>query len=361
MVIRSLQLKDYRNYDDLYMEFDDNVNILFGDNAQGKTNILEAIYLGSTTRSHRGNKDRELIHLGREESHIRIEMRREEIGHRIDIHLKRNKAKGAAIDGMPIRKSSELVGFMNVVFFSPEDLSMVKNGPGERRRFVDMELCQLDKVYLNFLSGYNRTVQQRNNLLKQISFKPSLMDTLSIWDEQLVQYGNQVIEGRKKFITCLNDVIRDIHYQLSGEKEEIHIQYVPSVDKDEFLTKLEQGRERDIALKTTNTGPHRDDLVFYINDLDIRRFGSQGQVRSATLSLKLAEIELVKRMTGHKPILLLDDVLSELDRTRQKQLLNGIQDIQVIITCTGMEEFIRDRLKINKVYHVSEGKVTITE
>lgn len=361
MFIRSLELKDYRNYNGLAMEFDEKINILFGNNAQGKTNILEALYLGSTTKSHRGSKDREMIQMGKEESHIRIYMDRDGITHKIDLHLKKNKPKGAAIDGVPIRKSGELIGFMKVVFFSPEDLSMIKNGPGERRRFLDMELCQLDKVYLSNLYSYNRIIHQRNNLLKQISFNPSLLDTLQVWDEQLADYGGRIMERRTSFVKQLNSIVFDIHRQLSGGKETLVIRYEPNVPQDQYGEKLLLSRDRDIAMKMTNYGPHRDDLIFEINGADVRKFGSQGQQRTAALSLKMAEIELVKKIAGHRPILLLDDVLSELDRSRQNYLLNGIKDIQVIMTCTGMEEFIRNRVPVNKVYQVVNGTVVFQQ
>ena len=358
MYIKNLELKDYRNYNILSMEFHNGVNILYGDNAQGKTNILEAIYICGTTKSHKGTKDKDIIQLNKDESHIRMFLERDKVVHKIDMHLKRNKPKGVAINGIPIKKSSELFGIINIVFFSPEDLSIIKNGPSERRRFIDLELCQLDKVYLHNLSNYNKIIVQRNNLLKQISFNGKLLDTLNIWDEQLVEYGKKIIERRKRFIEQLNDIVLEIHSNLTGGKEKLRIQYEPNVSVEGFSDKLKHSLDRDIALKITNVGPHRDDMCFMNGTIDIRKFGSQGQQRTSALSLKLAEIELVKKMTKDNPILLLDDVLSELDRKRQNYLLNSINGIQTIITCTGLEEFITNRMEYDKVYRVVEGTVS---
>ncbi|MSS62969.1 DNA replication/repair protein RecF [Velocimicrobium porci] len=357
MIIRSIELSDFRNYDTLSIGFDSDINILYGDNAQGKTNILEAAYLCSTTKSHKGSKDKEMIKMGCNEAHIRMLVEKNDMRHTIDMHLKRHKSKGIAIDSVPIHKSSELIGLVPIVFFSPEDLSIIKNGPGERRRFIDMELCQLDKIYLYNLTCYNKIINQRNNLLKQIGFNRELLDTLCIWDEQLAEFGKKIISRRKLFIDELNGILYSIHKKLSGQKEELVIRYVPNVEAEFLYEKLGQTTERDIALKTTGTGPHRDDVVFMVKDIDIRKFGSQGQQRTAALSLKLAEIELLRRTIKDNPVLLLDDVLSELDRNRQNYLLDSIKDIQTIITCTGLEEFVNNRIQMNRIYKVVEGTV----
>lgn len=357
MYIKSIELSGFRNYQNLSMDFHNEINILYGDNAQGKTNILEAIYLCGTTRSHRGSKDKEIIKLGNEESHVRMVIEKNQINHRVDIHLKRNKAKGIAINRIPIKKSSELVGFTNFVFFSPEDLNIIKGGPGQRRRFIDMELCQLDKVYLYNLSSYNKVVLQRNNLLKQISGNHSLLDTLGVWNMQLIEYASKIIKQRKEFIKQLNEIIYKIHKKLSGDKEELFVIYEPNVELGFLEQKLEKSLERDLITKTTSIGPHRDDICFKIGEIDIRKYGSQGQQRTSALSLKLSEIEIVKQVIGDKPILLLDDVLSELDRNRQNYLLDNISNIQTIITCTGLEEFVNKRMTINQVYKVVEGTV----
>ena len=357
MYIQSLELKNYRNYDRLIIEFSSGTNILYGDNAQGKTNILEAVYLGATTKSHRGSKDKEIIRFGENESHIRIHLMKQDIGHQIDMHLKKSRTKGAAIDQIPIKRSSDLLGFVPVIFFSPEDLSIIKNGPSERRKFLDIELSQLEKMYLHQLSSYNKVMAQRNNLLKQLVYQRELLDTLDSWDLQLVKYGSEVIRYPPEIIEDLNEIIREIHKNLTGKKEKIVLKYDYSVNYDEFLTVLQRKREIDLKYASTGAGPHRDDIEFLVNGIDIRRFGSQGQQRTAALSLKLAQIELVKRQTGETPILLLDDVLSELDSSRKNYLLDSIKDIQTLITCTGLEEFINSHLQIDKMFQVKSGKI----
>lgn len=358
MIIKSLELSQFRNYESLNLQFDKGTNILYGDNAQGKTNILEAIYLSATTKSHKGSKDKDIIRFGETEAHIRTYLSKEDDEIRVDMHLRSAKSKGIAINGQKIKKAAELLGILNVVFFSPEDLSIIKNGPAERRRFVDMELCQLDKFYLYNLNHYNKIVNQRNKLLKDLYLNPSLKETLNIWDSQLVSFGSKIIERRESFVAQLNDIINGIHKKLSGGKENLMIHYEPDVSIADFEQKIRSAQERDIRLKQTSVGPHRDDFSFIVGDIDIRKFGSQGQQRTAALSLKLSEIELVKKMTKDSPVLLLDDVLSELDSNRQNYLLNSIGDIQTIITCTGLDEFINNRFEINKIYKVTNGVVS---
>lgn len=357
MVIQSLELENFRNYEALHMELDGGTNIFYGDNAQGKTNILEAVYLSATTKSHKGSKDRELIRFGCQEAHIRSRIRKNSQEYQIDMHLKKNKSKGIAINRLPIKKASELFGIINIIFFSPEDLNIIKNGPSERRRFLDSELCQVDKIYLYHLTNYNKTVSQRNRLLKSISFQKDLLDTLSVWDSQLVHYGSLLIEKRRSFTAQLNEMMREIHAQLSGGKEELCLTYEPNVTEETFEESLFGFRNRDLLQMVTSAGPHKDDLCFYVNGMDIRKYGSQGQQRTAALSLKLAEIELVRRMIHDKPVLLLDDVLSELDQNRQNYLLDSIGGIQTMITCTGLDEFINNRFPMNQVYRVKEGSV----
>ena len=358
MVIESIKLENFRNYETLELTLDPGTNIFYGENAQGKTNILESVYLCGTTKSHKGSKDREMIRFDQEEAHIRMKLDRDGSSYSIDMHLKKNRPKGIAINGVPIRKAGELLGLGNFVFFSPEDLNIIKSGPGERRRFMDLELCQLSKVYLFQLSNYNKILNQRNKLLKEITFRPEYLDTLDVWDRQLVQYGERVIREREKFVGRLNKIIGGIHQRLSGGRETLVIHYEKNVEPEEFEARLTANRDRDLKLRTTQAGPHRDDLCFDIGGMDIRKFGSQGQQRTAALSLKLSEIELVKQEIKDTPVLLLDDVLSELDSSRQKYLLDGIHDIQTLITCTGLDEFVENRFEINKVFRVSDGVVT---
>lgn len=353
-----MKLKNFRNYELLSLGFDKSTNIFYGDNAQGKTNILEAVYLSGTTKSHRGTKDKDMIQFGANESHIETIVEKNGIKYQIDMHLKKNSPKGIAINKIPIRKASELFGIINIVFFSPEDLNIIKNGPGERRRFIDLELSQLDKVYLNNLSNYNRIVNQRNHLLKEIDYNKGALETLDIWDMQLLQYGNKIIERRQKFIEEINKIISNIHKKLTGNREDIKIVYEPSNGALSFEQALLKNKEKDLRIKSTSVGPHRDDIAFLVSDIDIRKYGSQGQQRTAALSLKLSEIELVKQSIHDTPVLLLDDVLSELDKHRQNYLLDSIHDIQTLITCTGVDEFVNHRFSINKVFHVQSGQVT---
>ncbi len=357
MVIKSLKLKNYRNYDLLDLTFDPKTNILYGDNAQGKTNILEALYLSGTTKSHRGTKDRDMIQFGYDESHLETVVEKKGTVFQIDMHLKKNSPKGIAIDKIPIRRASELFGIIHFVFFSPEDLNIIKEGPSGRRRFIDLELSQLDKIYLSNLSNYNRIINQRNSLLKDIYGQENLIETLDIWDMQLAAYGTRILERRREFIEQVNKIISNIHYKLTGGKENITLTYEQSIGNMSLEEALKKNRERDIRMKSTSVGPHRDDLCF-LNDghLDIRKFGSQGQQRTAALSLKLSEIELVKKIIKDTPILLLDDVLSELDKHRQNYLMDSIHDIQTVITCTGLDEFVNHRFSINKIFHIKNGQ-----
>lgn len=357
MYISTLKLEQFRNYDGLELSFSRGTNLFYGDNAQGKTNILEAIYFCGTTRSHRTSRDRELIRFDADEAHLRMEMAKKDIDYRIDMHLKKARAKGIAINGIAIRKAQELIGLGHFVFFSPEDLGIIKNGPSERRRFLDMELCQLDQIYVSSLADYNKVLLQRNKLLKDLTFRPQDIDTLDIWDEQLVRYGSSLIRSREKFVEKLSEIILPIHEKLSGGREKICVGYEKNVSADEFARTLAAGRDKDLYLKSTETGPHRDDLSFTVNGIDIRHFGSQGQQRSAALSLKLAEIELVKEATGDIPVLLLDDVLSELDTNRQHYLLDSIGEIQTFITCTGLEEYENSPVQIDRFFHVDNGSV----
>ena len=358
MIIQSIELNNFRNYENLQISFDEGTNILFGDNAQGKTNILEAAYLSGTTKSHKGSKDKEMIRFGTNEAHLRTMVLKNGKQYQIDMHLKHNRSKGIAVNKIPMKKASELFGILNIVFFSPEDLNIIKNGPGERRRFMDAELCQLDKLYLTDLAGYNHVLNQRNKLLKDMYKQPDLGATLDVWDMQLVQYGEKIIQRRLRFIEEVNAIIGDIHHKLTGGRERIGLSYEPGCGALSLEAALEKNRERDIRMKSTSVGPHRDDICFMAGGIDIRRFGSQGQQRTAALSLKLSEIELVRQIIKDTPVLLLDDVLSELDKHRQNYLLDSIHDIQTLITCTGLDEFVNHRFSINKVFHVQNGHVS---
>ena len=238
MIIKSIELRNFRNYEDLNISFDEGTNIFYGDNAQGKTNILEAAYLSGTTKSHKCSKDKEMIRFGEQEAHIRTIVEKKGKQYQIDMHLKNNRSKGIAINKIPIKKASELFGILNMVFFSPEDLNIIKNGPAERRRFLDSELCQLDKIYLSDLTTYNKILNQRNKLLKDMVYRPDLKDTLPVWDLQLVETGKKIIKRRKQFIEELNEIVYGIHYRISGEKEELLLEYEPNIDDIFFEDEL---------------------------------------------------------------------------------------------------------------------------
>ena len=357
MIVEFIELKNYRSYEELHIDLSPGTNILYGDNAQGKTNVLESVYLCCTSKSHRGSKDRDIIRFSQEESHIKLQIRRGNVPCRIDMHLKKNKPKGIAINGIPLRRASELFGVANVVFFSPEDLNLIKNGPSERRRFIDMELCQLSQVYVHSLVQYNRALMQRNKLLKELSFHPEYEDTLDIWDEQLIRYGREVMEQRRSFLAQMDAIVHEIHGNLSGGREDMKLIYAPDTREEDLEQAFKKNRPQDIKQKTTLSGPHRDDMNLMIGGVDVRRFGSQGQQRTAALSLKLSELELMQRISRDNPVLLLDDVLSELDGHRQNQLLSAIRHIQTIITCTGLDEFVNNRFPIDRIFKVAEHTV----
>lgn len=358
MLIETLELQNFRNYKQLSLRLHPGTNIFYGDNAQGKTNVLEGIFLACTSKSYKLVKDREMIYFGEDEAHLKLQLKKREVPYRIDVHLKKNASKGIAVGGTPIKKASELFGLANVVCFSPEDLYLVKEGPAFRRRFMDMELCQLDKLYLQALVQYNKVLAQRNRLLKELAFQKDGLALLEAWDVQLVHYGSLLIRRRMAFVEELGSLVARIHARLSGGREQLCIAYEMNTEAEQFEAQLQRLRESELRQKTSMVGPHRDDINFCINEVDIRKFGSQGQQRTAALSLKLAEIELVRRQIKDTPILLLDDVLSELDGARQNYLLEGIQDIQTVLTCTGLDDFVHSNFHIDRLFKVVGGTVT---
>ena len=358
MFIESLECVNFRNYRELRIEFDPGINFLFGDNAQGKTNILEAVYLCSFSRSHKGSREKEMVRFGEEEAHIKAFINKKNVSHRIDFHIKSSGKRMVSIDGFPVRKISELFDFMNVIIFSADDLSIVKSGPAERRKYIDRELSKINFYYLKELYSYNKVLQNRNKLLKDIQSDEGLAATLDIWDEQLVRYGISIMKKRREFLREIEEIIIPLHEQITHGEEKIALIYEPNVREEEFYDKLKKAEEKDRILKTTSVGPHRDDFSIVSNGLDLRVFGSQGQQRSAALSLKLSEIRHIEKKTGERPILLLDDVFSELDVHRQKNLLSEIANTQTIMTGTGFDDKIREQIRIDKLFYVKEGTVT---
>ena len=342
MYITEIFLQGFRNLSQLHIEPSEGINVIYGSNAQGKTNFLESLYFCAMGRSMRGKSDQQLIAFDAQESHIRLLVQTQNRRDTIDVHLKQNEKKGIAVNGLPVKRRGELFGTLYAVIFSPEDLALVKDAPTERRRFLDMELCQLSRVYYHNLQQYYKILKQRNNLLKEISKNPSLEDTLFVWDSQLISFGTKIISARENFVKLINDIASRRHNEITDGKECLSVVYKPNCMTENFEKKLAENIKRDIFLGSTSCGPHKDDMSFLINGSEVKTYGSQGQQRTAALSAKLAEIEIVKMETGETPLLLLDDVLSELDGSRQLYLMESIKDIQTIITCTGIEDSIKN-------------------
>lgn len=360
MYIKKLQLVNFRNYKELYIELNSGVNIFIGDNAQGKTNILESIHYCSLAKSHRTNKDKELINWNAEDAYIRAYVSKERLDKNIEIKVFKDGKKGIKINSIKINKLQELIGIFNVVLFSPEDLKIVKESPSYRRRFLDMELCKLNAKYYYSLVQYNKVLNERNTLLKK--WNENIESIIDIYDIQLSKFGSYVISERVKYLELLNQKGESIHKQITSGSEEIKFTYVSSLKtfeniEQELLNLLKKSLKGDMEKRTTSHGPHRDDFSININNIDTRNFGSQGQQRTSVLTIKFSSLEIIKEKTGEYPVLLLDDVLSELDFNRQKFVLNSINNVQTIITCTGIEN-IRSYLNENaKIFTVEHGNI----
>lgn len=340
MYVKKLKLINYRNYDNLEINLGRHVNVFMGDNAQGKTNILEAVYYCGFAKSHRTSKDKELINWKDCIAFIGLSVARERLDKRIDINILKNGKKVVRVNSIKINKIGELFGIFNVVMFSPEDLRIIKDSPGVRRKFIDMELCQLDQKYYYNLVQYNKVMNERNSILKNRNLDKDMLD---IYDLQLAMFGSYIIQKRLEYLDSLNKYSKDIHSDITLGKETIEFKYISSIKKssdiqDEFYSTLKKNRVRDIDKGITSNGPHRDDFSVYINGVDTKSFGSQGQQRTAVLTMKFASLRIIKEKTGEYPVLLLDDVLSELDFNRKRYVLSSIKDIQTIITCTGIED-----------------------
>ncbi|TCZ75659.1 DNA replication/repair protein RecF [Paenibacillus albiflavus] len=368
MFLKKLSVRHYRNYEELELNTDSNVNIFLGSNAQGKTNLLEAIYVLALTKSHRTFQDKELIRWQADSAHIAAEIDKKYGPCKLELALS-SKGKRVRINGLEQRKLSQFIGALNVVMFAPEDLEIVKGSPGVRRRFMDMEIGQVYPSYIYDLSQYQKTLQQRNNMLKNAFKAPLDQDMLSVWDEQLVTYGVKIMKKRQNFIKKLQKWAEQIHAGITNGKEQLTITYSPSVADseevddtvvfDQFMVKLSKIRDQEIRRGVSILGPHRDDLLFFINGKEVQTYGSQGQQRTTALSLKLAELELIYEEVGEYPILLLDDVLSELDEYRQTQLIQTFQSkVQTFITTTGLESVHLDQLNNASIFHVNSGSIT---
>lgn len=361
MKINKLILKNFRNYKHLDIEFSNNINIFYGNNGQGKTNILEAIYILATTKSHKNSSDKEIIKFDEKEAFIHGYFNEEDISMKVDISIEKNKKKEIIINNLKLNRINEHIGNINIIIFSPEDLKIINSSPSKRRSFIDTEICQINRIYMNNLSIYKQIIEQRNKLLKEISLKKdkNLILTLDIWDEQLIKYGIEIIKERERFINKISNIIKIKHEEITNSKDELKVIYKKNVEEFNFREELKKNREKDLKYICSNVGPHRDDIDFYINDIDAKIYGSQGQQRTIALILKLSEIEIIKNVYNKNPILLLDDVLSELDRKRQKLLLKMINNIQTFITCTGIEEFINENIDINSIYEIKNGEAAL--
>lgn len=359
MKINSIKIENFRNIDSLSLDFDD-VNIIYGENAQGKTNLIEAIYLFTGAKSFRGVKDKELVKFGEEYSRLKIEFSNNSREQNAELLIQNRRS--ATLNGVKKKSATSLGDELKAVIFSPVHLSMVKDGPLERRRFIDNALCQLKSNYRNVLKEYNRALAQRNMLLKDISKNNSLYDMLYIWDKNLAVSGAKIIFQRMKYIEALLPYAKDVFDGLSSGKEEINLVMKGAFNYDgltldeiqkKLMFALDNNRGNDILNRNTNIGPHRDDMEILINGKSARSFGSQGQQRSCVLALKLAEASLLREMTQDEPLALLDDVMSELDISRQDYILNHIKDWQVFITCCDANTVLR--LKQGKTFHISNG------
>lgn len=351
MWIKKIKINNFRNYKSQEINLEKNINIFYGENAQGKTNIIEAIFLSSMGKSFRAKKDKEMIMLGEEKSNIEIEYEKTDRDGKIKIELGNKKI--VYINGIKIKKLSELLGKINVVIFTPDDINILKGGPQNRRRFLDIMISQLRPNYMYNLNLYLKTLEQRNNYLRQIKEENKNENMLEIWDEELSNYAINIYNYRKEFIEKIKNKIKNIHSEITNNKEEIEIEYLSEcISKEKYLELLKQRRKLDIIKGYTTKGIHRDDFNIYINKKELGIYGSQGQHRTAILSLKLSELNIVKDEIGESPILLLDDFMSELDEKRRKNFLEKINDVQVIITCT---EKIDIENKEILVYNVKSG------
>lgn len=367
MHIQSLKLNNFRNYESLKIEFSKNFNIIYGDNGQGKTNILEAIFLCSSGRSHRTSKDIELLKINENGYFIEVLFRKEDMDASIEVLFRKDEKKKIKINQIPIKKIGNLMGNLNTVIFSPEDLLIIKEGPSERRRFIDITISQIKPTYFYDLQQYMKILYQRNALLKEIQKKRSLIDTLDIWNNNLVVTGSRIIKVRDDFIKRLNKYIEINHSKLTNGKERLMLKYAPFIKVGEnlnitdieniFRKTLEQSVNKELFKATTLTGPQRDDYEIFLNDDNLKQFGSQGQQRTAVLAIKLSEVDLMKQETGEYPIILLDDVMSELDKSRQRYLIENLKNIQTFITSTDID-YINEIESIDKqVIKISNGHV----
>jgi len=361
MIIKKLLISNFRNYEKAEVQFHEKVNLITGENARGKTNLLEAIYLSSLGKSFRAAADNEMIRFGEESCHIKVIAERDNEDKIVEITIG-TAEKSIKVDSQKIKKTAEMVDHILIVVFSPEDLRIVKETPERRRKFIDRELCQIKPAYYANLVMYKRVLAQRNACLREGT---NVEEMLGVWDEQLIHYGTAIIAERERFIQKLDKLGGKIHKDITDGKETLTIQYKASIPyqkdpqklKEHFEAALCETRLKDIARGATSRGPHRDDLDIRFNDIDMRHFGSQGQQRTAALSMKLAELALIEEETGEKAVLLLDDVLSELDAGRQTFLIRSMAAVQIFITAAEISETIQESFANGKVFEIKDGRI----
>lgn len=359
MKINTLTLANYRNYSNQTFKLNDGLNVFVGKNAQGKTNALEGIYFCAIGKSLRVNKDKNLINFEKEESKITLEVKKEFSKVKLEVYLSKKAKKTIKINGIPIKKMGELMGEFNAVFFSPDELKLVKDAPEDRRRFMDIDISQTNKAYFYALNKYAKILANRNKLLKDSRDFSQVKDTIDIWDRMLAQEAAKIVLKRIEFLEKLTPYAQKAHAYLTENAENLELEYAGETGKtkeeieEKILKKLKTNFEKDFSLGFTSVGPHRDDIKIKLNNIDVRSYASQGQQRTCALSLKLAELEIMRQTTGEAPVLLLDDVLSELDASRKQKLLKFTNKYQTILTCT---EFEFDNITHTK-FEISQGSL----
>ncbi|MEM7061684.1 MAG: DNA replication/repair protein RecF [Cyanobacteria bacterium P01_B01_bin.77] len=377
MFLQSLHLNQFRNYGDQAVEFLAPKTILLGENAQGKSNLLEAVELLATLKSHRTSRDLDLVQTDMATAQIRASLKRDLGVSSLQLTLRKGSRRTAVVNGETLRRQQDFLGHLNAVQFSCLDLELVRGGPGTRRTWTDTLLMQLEPVYIHILQQYSQVLKQRNALLKQQANQQGSNQTelppppdptqLALWDAQLATLGTRVIRRRARMLQRLIPIAQTWHQAISGSTEQLEIHYSPNVavESDEasdiqqaFLDKLQTKAMAEYYQRTTLVGPHRDDISFLINETPARQYGSQGQQRTLVLALKLSELQLIEEVVGESPLLLLDDVLAELDLNRQNQLLDTIQDrFQTLITTTHLGSFDAQWLKFSQVLQVKNGSL----
>lgn len=354
MYIKEIYLKNFRNYEDQTIKLKEGINLFFGNNAQGKTNIIESVFLCSMGKSFRARKEKELINFEKKEAKIEIKYEKKDREGNIKYLINENK-KNIFLNDVSIKKTSQILGNINIVLFSPEDINIIKDGPANRRKFLNMLICQLRPKYIYIYNLFVKTLEQKNSYLKNITKEQKNDSLLDIYDEKLAESAVSINKYREEFIEKIKEKISKIHKNVTEGKENIKIKYISDCfDKEKYLEKLKENRNIDIERGYTTSGIHRDDLYFFINGKKVDTFGSQGQQRTAILTLKLAELEVIKDEIGEAPILLLDDFMSELDNERKINFLKGIENTQIIITCT--EKINIENIEMESFF-IENGKV----